>query len=228
MNFSSQISRNIVDLFITTCRREIVVDKVSEVLPKKKRQSLCLANDLLPGEWDDYTRTGKLKLQYKVAAKLPLLFEAGLPAAVRKRGVFHLPRDSGKFWKLRWEMLIGERRVPFDTLVQFIPGSLHRLMYFPPKYKMVAQLLLLNEMLDFSLEEECLVNSDDDDIPFLAAVATYMRRNLFRNKGFHENILPSYKLTIDEFKRHFRMTRGPGSRDLSSSVPRSTSHRKSS
>ena len=81
-------------------------------------------------------------------------------------------------------MLIGERRVPFDTLVPFIPGSLHRSMYFPPKYKMAAQLLLLNEMLDFSLGEECLVNSDDDDIPFLAAVATYMRRHLYFMKLF--------------------------------------------
>ena len=77
------------------------------------------------------------------------------------------------------------------------PGSLHRPMYFPLKYKMVAQLLLLNEMLDFSLEEENLVNSDDADIPILAANATYMRRNLHRNKGFYENILPAY--TIDEF-----------------------------
>ena len=106
-------------------------------------------------------------------------------------------------------MLIGERRVPFDTLVPFIPGYLHRPMYFPPKYKMAAQLLLLNEMLYFSLKEECLVNSDDDGIPFLAAVATYMRRHLPRNKGFYENILLLYKrLTIDEFKSHFRMTRG--------------------
>ena len=59
---------------------------------------------------------------------------------------------------------------------------------------MAAQLLLLNEMLDFSLEEERLFNSDDDDIPFLAAVATYMRRHLSRNKGFYENILLAYKL----------------------------------
>ena len=35
------------------------------------------------------------------------------------RGVFHLPKDSGKFRKLRWEMFIGEGRVPFDTLVPF-------------------------------------------------------------------------------------------------------------
>ena len=58
---------------------------------------------------------------------------------------------------------------------------------FPPKYKMAAQLLLLNEILDFSLEES-LVNSDDDDIPILATVATYMRCDLHRNKGFYENI----------------------------------------
>ena len=70
-------------------------------------------------------------------------------------------------------------------------------MYFPPKYKMAAQLLLLNEMLAFSLEEERLVNSDDDDIPFLAAVATYMRCHLPRNTGFYENILLPCKLFYD-------------------------------
>ena len=63
-------------------------------------------------------------------------------------------------------------------------------------------------MLDFSFEDEGLLNSDNDEIPFLAAVAPYMRRHLPRNKGFYENILLAYKLTIDEFKSHFRMTRG--------------------
>ena len=81
-------------------------------------------------------------------------------------------------------------------------------MYFPPKYKMAAQLLLLNEMLDFSLEEDSLINSDDDNIPILglAAVATYMRRDLHRNKGFYENILRAY--TINGCKSHFKMIRG--------------------
>ena len=122
-------------------------------------------------------------------------------------------KDSGKFRKLRWEMFIGERRVPFDTLVPFIPRLPSPSDVFPAKYKMAAQ-LLLNEMLDFSLEEESsLVNSDDDDdIPILAAVATYMRSDLHRNKGFYENILPVY--TIDEFK--------------SQPVPRITSHRECS
>ena len=57
-------------------------------------------------------------------------------------------------------------------------------MYFPPKYKMAAQLFLSNEKLDFSLEEESLVNSDDGFIPILAAVAAYMRRDLHRNQDF--------------------------------------------
>ena len=110
-------------------------------------------------------------------------------------GVFHLPKDSGKFPKRRWEMLIGERRVQFDTLVPFIPGSL-----FPAEIQNGGTTVIVERMLDFSLEEEGLFNSDDDDIPFLAAVATYMRRHLPRNKGFYENILLAYKLTIDEFK----------------------------
>ena len=62
-------------------------------------------------------------------------------------------------------------------------------MYFPQKNKMAAQLLLLNVKLDLCLEEESLVNSDDDDISILAAVATHMRRVLHRNKGFFMKIL---------------------------------------
>ena len=63
-------------------------------------------------------------------------------------------------------------------------------------------------MLDFSLEDEGLFISDDDNIPLLAAVATYMRRHLPEIKVFYENTLLAYKLTIDEFISHFRMTRG--------------------
>ena len=62
-------------------------------------------------------------------------------------------------------------------------------------------------MLDFSLEDEGLFNSVDDGIPFLAAVATYEAPSSQKQR-FFENILLAYKLTIDEFKSHFRMTRG--------------------
>ena len=103
-------------------------------------------------------------------------------------------------------MFIGEECVPFDTLVPFIPRLPSPSDVFPAKIQKAEQLLVLNEILDFSLEEESVVNSDDDDIPNLAAVATYMRRDLHRNKDFYENVLPTCR--IDEFKSHFRMTRG--------------------
>ena len=101
-------------------------------------------------------------------------------------------------------MFIGEERVPFDTLVPFIPRVPSPSDVFPAKIQTGGTTLVLTEILDFSLEEESVVNSDDDDIPTLAAVATYMRRDLHRNKDFYENVLPTYR--IDEFKSHFRMT----------------------
>ena len=56
------------------------------------------------------------------------------------------------------------------------------------------------------MEEEALLNLEDNKkTPILAAVSTYMRRDLNRSEGFFENILPRYSL--DEFKGHFRMTR---------------------
>ena len=56
-----------------------------------------------------------------------------------------------------------------------------------------------------SVEEEDLLNlEDDEETPILAAVSTYMRRDLNRSEGFFKNILPRY--SIDEFKGHFRMT----------------------
>ena len=48
-------------------------------------------------------------------------------------GVFHVPKDSGKFRKLQWEMFIGEERVPFDTLVPFIPRVPSPSDVFPAK-----------------------------------------------------------------------------------------------
>ena len=60
-------------------------------------------------------------------------------------------------------------------------------------------MLILNEIVELSVEEEDLLNSEDDDnTPILAAAATYvtyMRRDLHRNEGFFENILPRYSIT---------------------------------
>ena len=115
-------------------------------------------------------------------------------------GVFHLPKGSGKFPEFRWEMFIGEERVSLDTRVPSIPAPFSVRCIPHQKYKMAAQLLWLNEIVELSLEEESLVNSENDhDIPILAVVATYIRR-------VYENILPRY--AIDEFKSHSRVTRG--------------------
>lgn len=67
-------------------------------------------------------------------------------------------------------------------------------------------MFILNEIVELSVEEKDLLSlEDDEETPILAAVSTYMRRDLNRSEGFFENILPRYSL--DEFKGHFRMTR---------------------
>ena len=60
------------------------------------------------------------------------------------------------------------------------------------------------------MEEESLVNPDDDDIPILAAVATYMRRDLHGNIGFYENILPVYTIDSGTFEALCREVQATG------------------
>ena len=85
-------------------------------------------------------------------------------------------------------------------------------------------LFMLNEMLDVSMEEQILLNSEDDeDINIFATLAVMMRRDLHRNEGFCEMTVPSY--SIDEFQSHFRMTRMPQNVTFSSShVPELVEH----
>ena len=46
-------------------------------------------------------------------------------------------------------------------------------------------MLMLHEIMDSSVEEEIVINSEDDgEIVLFAAVATFMRRDLNRNQGF--------------------------------------------
>ena len=105
-------------------------------------------------------------------------------------------------------MFIGEERVPFDTrsIHSQAPFSVRCIPH--QKYRMVAQLLWLNEIVELYLEEESLLNSKNDhDIPILAAFATHMRRDLHQNQGFYKKkkkYLPRY--TTDEFKSHCKMT----------------------
>ena len=56
-------------------------------------------------------------------------------------------------------------------------------------------------------EEEMLINSDDkEEICVTAATSIFVRRDLNRNYGFCDVIVPTY--SIDEFTSHLRMTRG--------------------
>ena len=89
-------------------------------------------------------------------------------------------------------MFIGEGRDPFDTLVPFISRLPSPSDVFPAKIQNGGRTVVVerNGMLGFSLAEESLVNSDDEDIPILAAATICMRRDLHRNKGCCENILP--------------------------------------
>ena len=80
---------------------------------------------------------------------------------------------------------------------------------FPAKIQNGGTTVIVERMLDFSLEDEVLFNSDDDDIPFLAAVATYMRRHLPRNKGFYENICLHISLRSMNLKATSGWLEGP-------------------
>ena len=72
---------------------------------------------------------------------------------------------------------------------------------------MAAELIL---MLDETLaadEEEMLIDSDDEEeVCVIAAISIFIRRDLNRTDGFCDVIAPTY--SRDEFKSHFRVTRG--------------------
>ena len=61
-------------------------------------------------------------------------------------------------------------------------------------------MLMLHESLEFSRDEESVMNSKDDgEMNILSEVATFMRRNPIRNQGYYECSLPAY--SIDELKK---------------------------
>ncbi|KAL9977208.1 hypothetical protein ACROYT_G014587 [Oculina patagonica] len=76
-------------------------------------------------------------------------------------------------------------------------------MIHPPQ---MAEMLMLHEILDSSVEEEIVINSEDNgEIVMFAAAATFMRSSFNRNEGYFEVSVPTY--SIDEFRSHYRMTR---------------------
>ena len=70
----------------------------------------------------------------------------------------------------------------------------------------MVEMVMLNEVVDTSIDEELLLDYDDDgEIHLLAAIGAFMRRDLNRIVGFYKIVVPSY--SVDEFQSHFRMTK---------------------
>jgi len=69
----------------------------------------------------------------------------------------------------------------------------------------LASLLLMLESIDDDFENTDIVE-ENDDIVLFSATSCFMRRNLTRITGYFEQTIPRY--LVDEFKQHFRMTKG--------------------
>ena len=80
---------------------------------------------------------------------------------------------------------------------------------------MLGETLLRLKMADFlnifaALEQDdcetisCTILDSNDDVILLAAVASFMRRELTRVNGYFEVTIPAY--LSEEFENHFRMT----------------------
>ena len=71
--------------------------------------------------------------------------------------------------------------------------------------KMAAEMVMLNEIVDASIDEELLLDNDDDgEFQLISATVAFMKRYLKRIAGFYEVVGLSY--SIDEFRSHFWMT----------------------
>ena len=69
---------------------------------------------------------------------------------------------------------------------------------------MAAELVtILHELVDEEVEISFGFDEEED---VLVAGSTFMKRKLNRNDAFFEVVIPTY--SVDEFKSHFRMTRG--------------------
>ena len=135
---------------------------------------------------------------------------------VEIQGVFHLPKDSRKFRKLRREMFIGEGRVPFDTVVPFIPRLPSPSDVFPAKIQNGGTTFVVEQKArDFSWKNRVWL------IQMMISFLSWRRLQPIWEKYFACIIYgwSIWKPIQDD------------SRDLWTSVPRrsrSTSHRKSS
>ena len=71
----------------------------------------------------------------------------------------------------------------------------------------MVEMVMLDEVIDTSIDEQLLLDYDNDgEIHLFAAnIGAFMRRDLNRIVGFYEIVVPAY--SVDEFRSHFRMTK---------------------
>ena len=68
---------------------------------------------------------------------------------------------------------------------------------------MAAEMVILNEITDASIDEELLLDYEEDGESHLtAATAAFMKKDLKKIVGFCEVVAPPY--STDEFRSHFR------------------------
>ena len=73
-------------------------------------------------------------------------------------------------------------------------------------FKAAAEIVVLKEITDASIDEELLLDYEEDgELHLISATAAFMKRNLKRIVGFCEVVVPSY--AIDEFRSHCRMAK---------------------
>ena len=71
---------------------------------------------------------------------------------------------------------------------------------------MAAEMMILNEVADVSIDEDLHLDyKDDGEFYSIAATVTFMKRDLQRVVGFYEVVVPSY--SIDKFRSYFQVTK---------------------
>ena len=126
-----------------------------------------------------------------------MLGEAGSNPAWVIKGAFHLEKKSGNFG-------VNFRESLYNFASNFACVEVRVALRGPP---IATELILVLDEPLAADEEEMLIDSDDEEeICVIAATSIFMRRDLNRNYGFCDVIVPTY--SIDELKSHFRMTRG--------------------
>ena len=72
---------------------------------------------------------------------------------------------------------------------------------------MAAETVMLNEIVDASIDEELLINHDDhEEFHLISATVAFMKRNLKRIAGFYDVVVPSSDPTFEVLAQELAAT----------------------